>query len=504
MKASPRRALILSLATAMAATDAAAVSLATDGLGQALIYPYYTVRTSAGGNAFNTYLSLVNHNTAAKALRVRVREGRAAKAVLDFNLYLGPNDVWAGAFVPTAGGAQLITPDTSCTDPAFAAGSGLPALSLHSNGYTGANADGFGDTLDRTREGYVEIIEMATLSGASAAAVAHNPAGMPNNCNAIRATATPSVGPPSGLLSGTLTLINVNSGQDFTLGATALQDLSTRTLFYPAGDSNPTFASNEIDPVSIVAVGGNVYRSVWARPQDAVSAVLMHSSWTGEFIMDNATRSLADVVVTLPTRLHYVTATTFEPPFTAAGAWNGGCADPAYPSWMRWRTLGEELRIWFYNREAQGAFATDSCSLDCRRPTLCAASAVASPHNAATHLPTFDLTASGSFALGSTTGGLGIGSQIPMSGSGYQNGWLEFLPEGARQPLTSLSLSTRTNIGTGQVEVGSHRFSGLPIVGFTVRTFSNGTLNCSGAGSCQGNYGGAFGFKSRRTITTAP
>jgi hypothetical protein len=32
-------------------------------------------------------------------------------------------------------------------------------------------------------------------------------------------------------------------------------------------------------------------------------------------------------------------------------------------------------------------------------------------------------------------------------------------------------------------------------VGFFARTFANGTLGC-GAGSCQGNYGGAFPLRS--------
>jgi hypothetical protein len=73
-----------------------------------------------------------------------VREGRAARPVLDFNLYLSPNDVWTAAVVPTSDGAQLLTADSSCTDPPFGAGSAQAALTLKSTGYTGANADGFG------------------------------------------------------------------------------------------------------------------------------------------------------------------------------------------------------------------------------------------------------------------------------------------------------------------------------------------------------------------------
>jgi hypothetical protein len=68
--------------------------------------------------------------------------------------------------------------------------------------------------------------------------------------------------------------------------------------------------------------------------------------------------------------------------------------------------------------------------------------------------------------------------------------------------MTSLGSSTRLALATGAVTTGSHVFGGLPVVGFTVRTFENGTLACS-TGACQGNYGGAFPLKYRRNITPA-
>jgi hypothetical protein len=62
------------------------------GLGQALIYPYYTVQSS-GGNAYNTYVSVVNTTDRVKVVKVRFREGKNSREVLDFNLYLSPNDM---------------------------------------------------------------------------------------------------------------------------------------------------------------------------------------------------------------------------------------------------------------------------------------------------------------------------------------------------------------------------------------------------------------------------
>jgi hypothetical protein len=483
-KPSLSRIAVATAAALGASLSSHAVNLNPNGLGQALIYPYYTVRADPGGNAFNTYLSVVNAATQAKAVRVRLREGRAAKPVLDFNLFLGPNDVWTGALVPTVDGTRLLTTDTSCTDPALGADSGSSSTVLGAHAYLN---DGYGDALDRTREGFVEVIEMAALAGASAAAVTHNATGMPVNCAAVRGSTNLDTAAPSGGLSGTLTLINVNSGLDFTHPATALADLSTRTLLYPAGDPNPSLASSEIDPVSVVIANGHVYRSVWTRAQDAVSAVLMHTGWTGEFVLDNATRSLTDFVATLPTRHFYVTPSTAEPPFTV----------PARPQ----RGEGEPLRIAFFNREEQGAVVTYADFLlppNVPGPSLYASAAVAPIRNAAIHMPT-DTTRTA--VLGSTT--FGMGPIVNVNGS-FQNGWLDFQvasPEAANA-LRSLPGSTRTSVATGEATTGPHAYFGLPLLGFTVRTFSNGTLACSGAGSCQGNYGGAFTLKYRRRITT--
>src|SRR5690348_7371411 len=92
-----------------------------NGLGQALIYPYYTVNSDPDGNPFWTLFSVVNTTTDVKVVKVRFREGKASAEVLDFNLYLSPNDVWTGAVIPASADASspahLVTADLSCTNP---------------------------------------------------------------------------------------------------------------------------------------------------------------------------------------------------------------------------------------------------------------------------------------------------------------------------------------------------------------------------------------------------
>ena len=111
MKTFKQKALFSALtgvgALAMAGA-ANAVYVNADGLGQALVYPYYTVRA---GNT--TLLSVVNTTTQAKAVKVRFLEGKNSQEVLDFNLFLSAKDVWTGLIAPTTAGATILTADKS-------------------------------------------------------------------------------------------------------------------------------------------------------------------------------------------------------------------------------------------------------------------------------------------------------------------------------------------------------------------------------------------------------
>src|SRR5437868_14216437 len=130
-----RKSLYAALAGlgALGATGAAqAVNVNPDGLGQALIYPYYTTRADAAGNTYNSLLSVVNSTSSAKAVKVRFLEGKNSREVLDFNLYLSPRDVWVAGILPAGvaagGGAGVFTPDKSCTTPTVSADATNPTL----------------------------------------------------------------------------------------------------------------------------------------------------------------------------------------------------------------------------------------------------------------------------------------------------------------------------------------------------------------------------------------
>ena len=134
-------AVLAGLGALGAAGTANAVHLNPDGLGQVLIYPYYTTRTSAAGASFNTLMSVVNTTNQTKLVKVRFLEGRNSREVLDFNLYLSPNDVFTGVVVPTGMGASFVTNDNSCVTPSdlFAGTGGRAGLNVFKNfQYSGA------------------------------------------------------------------------------------------------------------------------------------------------------------------------------------------------------------------------------------------------------------------------------------------------------------------------------------------------------------------------------
>ena len=473
----PRRLVLAAALAALFPQASDAVYLNGDGQGQALIFPYYTVRDGRGGT-FNTYLSVVNATTAAKALRVRFREGRNGKPVGDFNLYIGPNDVWTAAVVPNATGTSVLSVDRSCTDPVVGDGSSTarPAYDLTNLSFSGANDDGGGTGLDRTREGYVEVLEMSVLTGASAAAT-RTVNGVPS-CAGLGAVPAAQTGAPAGGLSGSLTLINVADGSDYSVNATALDEVFTRALWRPAADGYPALNAAEVSNVSTVTANGSLYRSEWPTGLDAVNATLMAESLRAEYVLDAVTNSATDLVISYPTRPLSVGPAGARPPFTKA-TWPN-CAGPG--------RNGDLVSFTYFNREQAGAVAIAFDAPLLEGWATCAAVVVLPIVNKDDVAPL-----SGSTPGGATLPGIRINS-------GFQNGYIQASFYGFNATTTSLGTSARVDVATGAATQGGHTYKGLPITGFVMRSLQNGTLSCSG-GTCQGNYGSAFPFRTQRNIT---
>ena len=483
-----KKSLYLAVAgvSALGAGSASAVTLNADGLGNVLLYPYYTVRETSAGNAYNSLLSVVNTTASAKAVKVRFLEGKNSREVLDFNLYLSHNDVWVAAVIPTADGAGIVTPDNSCTDPVVSHDENNPNQFVNF-AYVASADDPANDDLDRTREGYVEIIEMGTMYSWGDFYATHV-GGVPRHCDYLRASggavADHWTTIPSGGLFGSMTLVNVGTGVDFGYDPVALsQFVQGRSLWNPPGDVKPQLA--DADPISLVVDTSNqnfpaAYITNWGpNPNvDPVSAVLMHDNVYNEFVLDKGTGSKTDWIVTMPTKTYYYSGVSdkelkvtklFQRNFKSIGA----CDDVSIVRYDR-----EERTV-----KTPGSFSPPAPTV---KDSLCweanvitfNSSNVFGSKNVANLTTTFE---NGWASLTFSPIASSIGP-IPYSAAAHQLG-------GSFTTIVSLS-----NGGTSFSPAAT--YYGLPVIGFAAWTFSNGNV-----GGVLSNYGGNYIHKYTRAVS---
>jgi hypothetical protein len=498
-----KKLLPLAVASALFGVNGAqAVHVNSDGLGQVLLYPFYTTE---GGQ--DTLINVVNTTNEFKAVKVRILESMNSDEVLDFNLYLSPKDHWSAVITAdTAGeGAVIRTADNSCTVPnRLSNGETIPFRNFEYANDTIAP----GDSLARTKEGYVEIIEMgdvdiddstptgttpSTLGDLLAFAIEHDSNGVPGNC-AILETAWQSGSlwggdeelamlPPSGGLYGYGVIIDVQEGTDASYDALALDDFSTSILHTSPGSVNPSLGSgtNEFD----VLDGTTIYSGTGFENIDAVSATLMFSQIANDFVLEQAIAAGTDWVITFPTKKEYVNSDVTGDgvndaiaPFTSP--WLGNVASPAIP-----RPSCEAIDITYYDREEQGVAPS---GLDFSPPppgqqafALCAEANV--------------LTFNSANVLEASTRS---GADLSVI---HENGWLTIdftntvfsgqLPvvyrPGISGPTTGIARVLPTSIAD---------FEGLPATGFAVQKYVNGDL-----GGVLSNYAGAITHKGVRSIS---
>jgi hypothetical protein len=331
------------------AGTAQAVNMNPDGLGQVLIYPYYTANA---GN--QTALSVVNTTDQAKAVKVRFLEGFNSREVLDFNLYLSEHDVWVASVAEVDGVPSLKIYDNSCTVPYLyetkwdaAHGAGVQEfldIAYTDNGTINGVSYDFNDMgpggIGRAAEGHFEIIEMGAIDNDSdvGMAVTHDQTtGMPADCAMLteywtRSTdadlngqwitdsnmygvGTTDIMRNSGGLFGGAAVINTANGSMFSYDAIALQgfdkNLDGMGLNFEPGDIYPSLNSGDQNDAWVffgpptneaanLTYNGDIDHSV-----DAVSAVFMHSNIVNEYVVMDALNAATEWVVTFPTKNFY-------------------------------------------------------------------------------------------------------------------------------------------------------------------------------------------------------
>lgn len=196
----------------IAAPTANNLEVTRAGVGHALIVPYFNAQ-----NGNMTVLHVTNTDQVnGKVAKVRFRSASNSDDLLDFQVFLSPGDVWTAAVVAGANGlAQIVTADNTCTVPALA--SGVPQSFNNSS----ARLPSYLTEAQRnalTREGYVEIFNVADISALKAFDTngALNAAG-PNRSALYTATKHVSgVAPCSVAGSAARTLLNNAAIADYT------------------------------------------------------------------------------------------------------------------------------------------------------------------------------------------------------------------------------------------------------------------------------------------------
>lgn len=483
MRTFKQKALFAALtgASALAMSAASnAVYINNDGLGQVLVYPYYTVR---GGNA--TLVSVVNTTNQAKAVKVRFLDGKNSAEVIDFNLFLSAKDVWTGAVVANASGATLVTADKSCTNPK------IPAAGVQFRNFQFVD-DGDAvslQTLDRTREGYLEIIEMATIPTATALGkdVTHV-AGVPacKLTNDANATAATGLSIPSGGLFGTMTIVNGAGGYATSVDATALDGWFSGSVaaITGSGNTNPNIG-NGGSTLSAVNDKGTVFVSQWTNAWDAVSATMMHSQVMGEYAFTSDGVIGTDWVLTMPTKREYVF-------INSVGRAN---TDPFENAWSTKLGIScDEVALNSTDREEYVGTAVDDFS---PKPPGSPGNALCYEANVISF--SADTAATSSSVLGSTNFA-GIdpiqnagATSVPL---GKEGGWLDLSfvnPNAILASAGGQSISTLS--ATAQPIPGAHTYFGLPVIGFSVSDF------VAGAGTATVNYNSSSGLRFSRSIS---
>ena len=476
-----------------------AVRLNPDGHGQALIYPYYTARSAPSArvenvvNAYVSAFSVINISSGPKVVKARFFEGKAGAEVYEFNLFLSAYDVWAAGIVSAGAGAGLFTRDHSCTTPAISRNPSSPTP-FRNAAYA---SDPLGDSLDRTYEGYFEFLEMGAIDPDSALGLsvtqvpdysASNASTPP--CNNLPATnALPSgLLKPTGGLVGSISYINVNEGTDYSVDAIALSQWSDKAQWSPVGNGHPNL-SDASPPVSFVAdsqaAGDALYITNWATGRDAVSAVFMVDHVVNDYNVEPLIGAATQWVMTMPTKPFHVSTASVERPFQSKLAAQGSCDAVGEKN----DTTGVDPMP--FDREGQ---AGPSCFyFNCfGGAPLCATANV------------------GTFAYQSTR-------SAPLESRNHQlmdlfsifiNGYANLqvrhdLPEMHVMVAPAGATSVIPLDGSPARAGATVTYFGLPIVGFAVESYTNGSVRVGGS-TVLSNYGGQFNHKFTRRIEVAP
>ncbi len=332
--------------------SASTIAVNPNGIGHKLVIPYFTTQ---GNNA--TLINIVNTDrTNGKAVKVRFRGAANSDDLYDFQVLLSPGDVWTAALTQGADGrTQLTTSDNSCTRPASVNGSFLTGR---------LDPKSTRSLEEQTREGYVEIINMAdipvnTASGSLYMSIKHGSNGKPGNCNAAAVTAldddnlgqasatasytTLGLSFPTTGLAADWIIINQATTAAWSGSATAFEARDNNNVAAPANivyfpqsgsgvstttaglySSDPLFINGDVQAayydfpdLSTVYVNSTGLSTTGSIPgnqanseyRNLLAQQIARSSVINEFVTSDAIAAQTDLVFSQPLRRYYAAVT---------------------------------------------------------------------------------------------------------------------------------------------------------------------------------------------------
>ena len=370
-----KNVLALSIATMIGGlgfTGAASAALAVNESdnGHMLLVPYFTAQ-----NGNMTVLHVVNTDTVnGKAVKVRFRGAANSDDVMDFQVFMSPGDVWTAAVSAGSDGvATLTTGDGTCTLPTLAKGVAQSFVQDRLNSVLTA-----ADKANNTREGYVEIFNMADIPENTATtslytAIKHVNGVAPCTASVLNATlvnhtteaaaAAAGFNTPTTGLYGDWYIINVAQTTTFSGGATAITALNAagnpgrgNFVHFPQNanananpmlaSADPLFRSDSRDSAgsaatvkiaaanydlpdlstpytNLAGLGANAALRPLAQATNLTNAIKV-TSITNQYANDASISAKTDWVFSMPTRRYNVAANYAA---TVNGAFSTTAAD---------------------------------------------------------------------------------------------------------------------------------------------------------------------------------
>jgi hypothetical protein len=332
--------------TTIGGATATALVLNPDGIGHQLIVPYFTVQ---GDNT--TLINITNTDLVnGKVVKVRFRGAANSDDLFDFQVLMSPGDVWTAGISQDAATkiAKLSTGDKTCVLPAAVSQPGGNTFATNRVDPTPVK----GNSANETREGYIEIINMADIPvGAPSAlftAIKHVAGVAPCTALAIDAAlgtdvldvpaaALRGMTPPSGGLTSDWIILNQANTAAWSGSATALEGRIgavrglTNLAFWPQKFGVPAaFATSTADPLlSLAPAAGQQAAQQYDLPDlstpvlaadltaaaraTATANALAVTSITNQYVTSTDINAVTDLLFSQPTR-RYAVAVNYVTP----------------------------------------------------------------------------------------------------------------------------------------------------------------------------------------------